>query len=145
MTTSPSLAAQAAEQLGRYPGTWHGRSGHQVTGEAVAQHLEAAAHLMRRENWDPQLYGPFSGRHLRDALDSVIEDGQGDGDTKDAARRVMEELLRLVMGAPYVYYGAWSEHASRTLREVLALCETAAAFARVHGPQQPATPPLSLR
>ncbi|GAA2964871.1 DUF6197 family protein [Kitasatospora cinereorecta] len=141
--TLSTLADQAAEQLSE-PDTWFGLSGHRVTGEAVAHHLEAAAHLMERENWDPQLYAPFTGHHLSDALASTAKDGQGDADTRFIARNVMETLLQVVMGAPYVDYEVWSEHSTRTLEEVVTLCRTAARIARHVGPEQPSTRNLPL-
>ncbi|MFF3127741.1 hypothetical protein ACFVRD_36855 [Streptomyces sp. NPDC057908] len=142
--TLVTLTDQAAQQLA-HPDTWFGLSGHRVTGEAVAHHLESAARLMERENWDPQLYAPFTGHHLQDALNSTAKDGAGDADTRWVARKVMETLLRLVMGAPYVDYEVWSEHSSRTLEEVVLLCRTAAEIARRVGPEQPGSPRLSLR
>ncbi|MFF3958786.1 hypothetical protein ACFYY1_37120 [Streptomyces sp. NPDC001890] len=142
--TLATLTDQAEQQLAR-PKNWFGLSGHRVTGEAVAHHLDAAARLMERENWDPQLYAPFTGHHLRDALHSTAEDGAGDADTRYVARTVMETLLRLALGAPYVDYTAWSEHSSRTLEEVVLLCRTAARVARRVGPEQPGDLRLSLR
>ncbi|WUU86525.1 hypothetical protein OG790_34025 (plasmid) [Streptomyces cellulosae] len=141
--TLDTLASQAAAQLSE-PNTWFGLSGHRVTGEAVAHHLEAAAHLMERENWDPQLYAPFSGYHLSDVLASTAKDGQGDTDTRWIARKVLETLLQIVLGAPYVDYEIWSQHSTRTLDEVVTLCRTAARIARRVGPEQPGTPNLPL-
>ncbi|THA65379.1 hypothetical protein E6R60_33220 [Streptomyces sp. A0642] len=140
-STLTTLAEEAARQLAR-PEAWFGLSGHRLTGEDVAFHIEAAGRLMERETWDPQLYAPFSGHHLRDALDSTVNDGMGDADTRYVARTVLETLLRLVTGAPYVDYEVWSEHSSRTLEEVLTLCRTAARVARHIGPQKPITPNL---
>ena len=131
-----TLVAQVAEQLAQ-SSTWFGLSGHQVTGDALARHLEAAALLMERENGDPQLYAPSTGHHLRDALSSTAKDGQGDDDTRYVARTVMETVLRIVMGAPYVDFEVWSEHPSRTLGDVGRLCRTAAEIARQLGPEQP--------
>ncbi|MER6522608.1 hypothetical protein ABT246_37980 [Streptomyces sp. NPDC001553] len=113
---------------------WYGLSGLLVTGESVARHLTAAADLMERKGWDPQLYAPFSGHHLRDALTSTRDDGMGDADTQFMARAVLEAVLRLSTGAPYVDYEVWSEHPVRTLDDVLAACQTAAALALEHGP-----------
>ncbi|MEV6357911.1 DUF6197 family protein [Streptomyces hydrogenans] len=126
------------------PYTWYGPSGQRVTGEAVARHLEAAAQLMDRHNWDPQLYAPYSGHHLADALYETIQDGQGDADTRQVGRRVMETLLRHVMAAPFVDCDLWSQHSSRTLEEVLMLCRTAARIARHAGPQSSNTEPPAL-
>ncbi|MFC7872037.1 hypothetical protein ACFUS2_12925 [[Kitasatospora] papulosa] len=138
-STLTTLTEEAARQLAR-PGSWFGLSGHQVTGEDVAFHIQSAGRLMEREAWDPQLYAPCSGHHLRDALDSTVKDGMGNADTRYVARTVLETLLRLATGAPYVDYEVWSEHSSRTLDEVLTLCRTAARVARHIGPQQPTTP-----
>lgn len=112
------------------PRMWYGLSGHQVAGEDVARHVEAAAHLMEREQWDPQLYAPSSRHHIRDALDRTRRDGAGDTDTQYVARHIMELLLRLHTGAPYVDYEVWSEHRSRTLPEVLDLLRATAQAAR---------------
>ncbi len=142
-STLTTLADEVAQQLAR-PESWFGLSGHRLTGEAVAQHIEASGRLMERETWDPQLYAPFSGHHLRDALAHTAKDGMGDADTQYVARTVLETLLRLITGAPYVDYEVWSEHSSRTLDEVLTLCRTAAKAARHIGPQQPTTPNLPL-
>lgn len=139
-TLSP-LASQAVQQLAR-PNVWFGLSGHRVTGEAVAQHLEAAATLMERKNWNPQAYA--TGHHLWDAFRSTAEDGVGDRDTQQVARQVMQTLLRLVLRAPYVDCWLWSEHSSRTLEEVLMLCRTAAELARLADPAQPGTTHLRL-
>ncbi|MER5617591.1 hypothetical protein [Streptomyces sp. NPDC002215] len=136
MTTTPhevDLIERSASALAS-PRQWFGMSGHLVTGECVALHVEAAARLMERENWDPQMYAPFSGRHIRDALESARLDGAGDADTQYVARTVMEALLRTYTGAPYVDYEVWSEHSSRTLAEVLTLLRTTAEAARRHGP-----------
>lgn len=133
LTTNTSLADQAAQQL-RQQDVWYGLSGLLVTGESVAHHLTAAAGLMERKGWDPQLYAPFSGHHLRDALASTRDDGMGDADTQFVARTVLEAVLRLSTGASYVDYEVWSEHPVRTLDEVLAACRTAAALALQHGP-----------
>ncbi|MFJ3520467.1 MULTISPECIES: hypothetical protein [unclassified Streptomyces] len=58
----------------------------------------------------------------------------GDADTQFVARAVLEAVLRLSAGAPYVDFEVWSEHPVRTLDEVLAACRTAAALAHQHGP-----------
>ncbi|MEV7681465.1 hypothetical protein AB0O64_23370 [Streptomyces sp. NPDC088341] len=131
-TTIP--AEQVASDLAN-PRIWYGPSGAQVTGEAVANHLKAAARLMQQKNWDPQLYAPFSGHHLRDALISTKQDGLGDYDTQHVAGTVLETLLRHTTGAPFVSYEAWSEHATRTLDDVVRVCQAAASVAGEHGPR----------
>ncbi|WP_329564535.1 hypothetical protein OG711_39005 (plasmid) [Streptomyces uncialis] len=113
---------------------WFGSSGHLVTGDQAASHLEAAAALMERHNWDPQLYAPLTGHHIWDALHRTRLDGTGDEDTQSIARSLLEMLLRLLTGAPYVDYESWSEHPSRTLPDVLVLLRAAADLAREHGP-----------
>ncbi|HLL33354.1 MAG TPA: hypothetical protein VK545_05545 [Streptomyces sp.] len=130
------MNGQTFEELYQ-PHTWYGLSGARLTGEQVAQHLEAAARLMEREDWDPQKHAPFSGRHVWDALRSTAKDGMGDTDTQWVARKVMETLLRAHTGAPYVDYEVWSEHRDRTLTDVLALLRTAATIARETGPTAP--------
>lgn len=133
LVLSDTLVEQTRRQLLDLD-VWYGLSGLLVTGESVARHLAAAAGLMERKGWDPQLYAPFSGHHLRDALTSTRDDGMGDADTQFVARTVLEAVLRLSTGAPYVDYEVWSEHPVRTLDEVLTACWTAAALARQHGP-----------
>ncbi|MFJ1837988.1 hypothetical protein ACIOJ9_29465 [Streptomyces sp. NPDC088175] len=136
-TPTPTVPAEVADDLAD-PRLWFGPSGTQVTGEAVANHIKAAARLMQLKNWDPQLYAPFSGHHLRDALISTEQDGLGDYDTRHVATSVLETLLRRTTGAPYVDYEVWSEHATRTLNEIVRLCQAAASVAGEHGPR-PAT------
>ena len=115
------------------PDLWFGLSGHQVAGEEVARHVEAAGRLMERENWDPQAHAPFTGYHLRDALDRTRREGEGDTDSQHVARKVMELLLQVHTGAPFVDYEFWSHHRSRTLAEVLDLVRITAAAARRYG------------
>ncbi|PZT71446.1 DUF6197 family protein [Streptomyces sp. AC1-42T] len=137
MTAAPTTitpADQIAKDLAK-PHIWYGPSGTQVTGEAVANHIKAAARLMKQKNWDPQLYAPFSGYHLRDALISTEADGLGDYDTRTVARIVLETLLQHTTGAPRVDYEAWSEHSTRTLDEVVRVCQAAASVAGEHGPR----------
>ncbi|MET9016874.1 hypothetical protein ABZX74_39360 [Streptomyces olivaceoviridis] len=137
------MTRQSFEELYQ-PRTWYGLSGAQLTGEQVAEHLEAAADLMERENWDPRQHAPFSGRHLRDALHHTARQGKGDADTQWVARTVMETLLRAHTGAPYVDYEVWSEHRDRTLTDVLNLLRAAATVARETGPSAPPPPCLRL-
>ncbi|MFB7545148.1 hypothetical protein ACFC0N_35215 [Streptomyces zaomyceticus] len=136
-TPTTTVPEQVAGDLAN-PLIWYGSSGAQVTGEAVANHIKAAARLMQQKNWDPQLYAPFSGHHLRDALNSTKQDGLGDYDTQQVAGTVLETLLRHTTGAPFVDYEAWSEHATRTLDDVVRVCQAAASVAAEHGPR-PAT------
>lgn len=113
---------------------WHGRSGYPTTGEAAARHAEAAADLIKREDWDPQLYGRVSGRQVRDALIHTIDDGLGDEDTFHISEQLLEAVLRVSTGAEYVDYEIWSSHPRTTLADVLAALDAAAALARASGP-----------
>lgn len=133
ITSSPELTERAIRKL-TDPCSWFGLSGHRVTGEAVARHLEAAARLMERDGWDPQLYARFSGRHLYDALYSTRDDGLGDTDTQFIAGTVLETLIKSVTGAPYVDYEVWSQHPTRTLDQILNACQVASNLARQYGP-----------
>ncbi|MER7507049.1 hypothetical protein ABTX82_01670 [Streptomyces lavendulae] len=128
--TSYTSAAPQVETL-----DWFGLSGSLVTGEAVAQHLFAAADLMRRDGWDPQLYGLGSDRQIRDALRHTAMDGHGDADTSYVARQVMEAALRTATGARYVDYEVWAEKPQRTLEEILHLLKASASLARQCGPR----------
>jgi hypothetical protein len=130
------MISQTFEELYR-PQTWYGLSGARVTGEQLARHLEAAARLMERDDWDPQVQAPYSGRYLYDALRLTAEHGEGDADTMFVARKVMETLLRIHTGAPFVAYEAWSEHRDRTLHDVLTLLRAAATVARETAPAAP--------
>ncbi|MFE2164857.1 hypothetical protein ACFXB3_07255 [Streptomyces sp. NPDC059447] len=114
---------------------WSGLSGEPSTGEQVAAHLDAVAHLMRRDNWDPQLYGPASDRRLETAFRYTADDGHGDPDTRWAGRQIIEHLLRSRLGAQYVNAWSWSERPNRTLDDLLAVLAEAAAFARAYGPR----------
>ncbi|MET9467757.1 hypothetical protein ABZY44_23740 [Streptomyces sp. NPDC006544] len=114
---------------------WFGLSGPLVPGEAVAQHLFATAELMRRDGWNPQLYGLGSDRQIRDALRHTAMDGRGDADTSHIARQVMEAALRTATGAPYVDYEVWAEKPQRTLDEILHLLKASAFLARQCGPR----------
>ncbi|MFF4644951.1 hypothetical protein [Streptomyces sp. NPDC001389] len=113
---------------------WTGLSGEPSTSEQVAAHLDAVAQLMRRDNWDPQLYGPASDRRLETAFRHTADDGHGDPDTRYVGRSIIEHLLRIQLGARYVNAWSWSERPNRTLDDVLAVLASAAAFARDHGP-----------
>ncbi|MFY3807693.1 hypothetical protein, partial [Escherichia coli] len=77
-----TVVERALGRLANNPRLWYGLSGHQVAGEDVARHVEATAHVMELERWDPKLYAPFSGHHIRDALDLTRRDGAGDADTQ---------------------------------------------------------------
>lgn len=127
--------AAATAQLTDRSDFWIGLSGSLTTGEAVAAHLEAAATLMKAENWDPQLYGFGSCRQLRDALRHAVMDGHGDADTRYLARTCMELVLRIRTGAPYVDYEVWTERPYCTLADVLSLLATTAVIARQYGPR----------
>lgn len=114
---------------------WFGLSGEPSTGVQVATHLDAVAHLMRRSDWDPQVYGSMSGRQLVDAFRHTADDGHGTPDTRYIARKCAENLLCARLGAPYVDLWVWSEQTSRTLDDLLTLLGETAAFARTHGPR----------
>ncbi|WP_405531548.1 hypothetical protein OG592_27155 [Streptomyces avidinii] len=115
------------------PELWLGLSGEPSTGDQVATHLDAVAHLMRRDNWDPQWYGPTSDRRLEDAFLYTAYDGHGTPDTRYVGRQVMEHLLRTRLNAPYVDVWVWSEQPARTLDDLLGVLAEAASFARAHG------------
>lgn len=129
------LTDPAARRLAR-PEAWYGPSGMKVTGDAVAAHIQAAASLMARENWDPQFYASGSGRNLYYALLHTSDDGLGDGDTHRVAETVLGAVLESATGAPFVDYETWSHHATRTLDDILHTCQAAAAVAHEYGPGQ---------
>ncbi|MFL4496524.1 hypothetical protein ACJ6WD_35580 [Streptomyces sp. VTCC 41912] len=122
--------------LASQPTFWWGPSGGRVTGEEVAAHLEAAADLMEQRGWDPQLYAPWSGYNLPDALRETIHDGLGSDDTRFTALRLMETLLGVYTGSPSIVFpDVWSMHSRRTLDEVLEMLRTTADLARLVGPR----------
>lgn len=127
------VLAAARKEL-RDPWMWAAPSGEPVSGEQVAQHLEAAADLMEDQNWDPQVYRPEARRSLRSAVLATTLDGRGDDDTVFIVRNVLQALLKARMNALTVDYGAWAEHGNRTLAEVTATARTAARLARETGP-----------
>jgi hypothetical protein len=131
--TRKNIDIEQVTRLLTDPDLWFGLSGHRVAGEDVARHVEAAGRLMERENWDPQAHAPFTGHHLRDALDRIRREGGGDTDTQYVARKVMELLLETHTGAPFVDYEFWSHHRSRTLAEVLDLVQVTAEVSRRYG------------
>lgn len=116
---------------------WFGLSGEPVSGEGVARHLEAAADLMARQgwNWDPQLYRPFSGHAISDALRTAAMDSRGDEDTRYVAQDLLELLLRTRTGAPVADADAWGERPERALNEITDALAEAARLARRLGPQ----------
>lgn len=155
-----AAAAQIAAAEARF---WQGPSGELATGEQVARHLDATLSILSERGWvrvdgdqDPELpvvdestssKGLLLGllRWVRDmARDSGpltlliakgrAQDAVGDQDTRLVAGRVMDTLLRARTGALYVSHDAWAEKQGRTFDEVRDLLETAAAFARTHGP-----------
>ncbi|MEW1723864.1 hypothetical protein [Streptomyces sp. NPDC093109] len=128
-----ALPHQTVHRLAQ-PETWYGLSGAKVTGDAVAAHLRAAAALMKRESWDPQLCTPGSLRTLYYALVHTSDDGLGDSDSRYVAEILLEAVLTAASGAPYVDYEAWTNHSARTLDDILRACQAAAAVAHAYGP-----------
>ena len=133
MSTFEFAARVAASRIDSR--TWFALSGERVTGEAVAAHLVDAARLMRRDNWDPQHYGPGSCRQLVDALREVRLDALHDEDTQTVGVDLMEQILAAHQQAPFVDLDVWQDKAARTLPEVLELLAAAAKFARTYGPR----------
>lgn len=133
MSTFAFAARAAAARIDSR--TWFALSGERVAGEAIAAHLSATSQLMRDRNWDPQVYGPGSGRQLVDALRQVRLDALYDEDTQAVAVDLMEQILAAHQGAPFVDLDVWQEKASRTLPDVLDLLASAARFARTYGPR----------
>jgi hypothetical protein len=162
-TFTEADTAAAAQIAASEPRFWQGPSGELATGEQVARHLDATLTILSGRGWarvhgdqDPEppavdesmstktlLHNLF--RWVRDmATDSGpltlliakgrAQDSVGDQDTRSVAGRVMETLLRARTGALYVSHDAWAEKQGRTWGEVRDLLETAAAFARTHGP-----------
>lgn len=135
--TGPALVDAAMDLIEKGDATapqWSGESGYRVTGEMVAGHLESAADLMERENWDPQLYNASAGRDIWDALHTTGMDGRGDNDTRLIAGDLMDLVLHTATGVPRVDYMRWGQHPHTTLPQVLRLLRLTAAVARATGP-----------
>ncbi|WP_405888835.1 hypothetical protein OG762_36775 [Streptomyces sp. NBC_01136] len=155
-----AAAVQIAVAEARF---WQGPSGELATGEQVARHLDATLTVLSGRGWarvhgDPDPEPPVVDeamstkglllcllRWVRDmARDSGpltlmiammrAQDAAGDSDTSSVGGRVMDALLRARTGALYVSHTAWAEKQGRTFDEVRDVLETAAAFARTHGP-----------
>ncbi|MFF9482996.1 hypothetical protein [Streptomyces sp. NPDC014733] len=127
--------ADLGKVLGLLTFSWYGGSGAEVTGDAVARHVEAAAALMESRGWDPQFYDINTGHGVTDALQATLLDGHGTRDTKYVAVTVMERLLAALLEAPVVLLNEWTFHGQRTLPDVLKLLKSAAAYARAFGPR----------
>lgn len=155
-----AAAAKIAAAEGRF---WQGPSGELATGEQVARHLDATLAILSDRGWarvdgdqDPELPAVDEAMSTKALLQSLFrwvrdmardsgpltlliakgraQDAVGDQDTRLVAGRVMDTLLRARSGALYVSSDAWAGKQGRTFDEVRDLLETAAAFARTHGP-----------
>jgi hypothetical protein len=162
-TFTEADTAAAVQIAAAEPRLWPGPSGELATGEQVARHLDATLAILSGRGWvrvdgdqDPELpavdeststKGLLLGflRWVRDmATDSGpltlsialgrAQDAAGDRDTWSVAGQVMGVLLRARTGALYASHTAWAEKQGRSFDEVRDLLETAAAFARTHGP-----------
>jgi hypothetical protein len=162
-TFTESDTAAAAQIAAADPRFWQGPSGEPATGEQIGRHLDATLAILSERGWarvhgdpDPEPPGVDESmsskglllgllRWVRDmARDSGpltlsiatmrAQDAAGDQDTGSVADRVMDALLRARTGALYVSHTAWAGKQGRNWDEVRDLLETAAAFARTHGP-----------
>jgi len=148
--TRPTAEDVAAEMH------WRGLSGEIVTGADAAHHLESVLALLDKRGWtrtsaEPELdesaglrdvikslvrflYGPVRGPLTVDEAMLLVPAEDGDDDSRLAAKRCMESVLRMRTGATHADPGSWSERRGRTFEEVRGLLAEAAAFAREYGP-----------
>lgn len=154
---------ETAKQLADDPGFWTGYSGEQATGVQTARHLDATLALLTTRGWSrnsndsdpevPRVNESMSTKTMLQSLFRWLRDmdadsgpltlltallraqrTDGDSDTHVVAGRVMNMLLRARTGASTASYLSWEDKQGRTFAEVRDLLETAAAFARTHGP-----------
>jgi hypothetical protein len=162
-TFTDADTAAAVQIAAAEPRFWNGPSGEPATGEQIARHVDAVLAILSERGWarvhgdpDPEPPGVDESMSskglllgfLRWVLDMArdsgpltlaiamlrVQDAVGDQDTYSAAGRVMDALLRARTGALYVSHTAWAGKQGRTFDEVRDLLETAAVFARTHGP-----------
>ena len=116
---------------------WTGMSGATLTGSEIAAHITAAVARLAAEGWDP--HDLRTSRCVRMALAYTSPGGMADVDTRVAANRLLDLLVHVrAGGAPGSGIGAfsaWEGRPGRTWTEVRELLETAAQFAREHGPR----------
>lgn len=106
---------------------WIGPSGETVTGQQTANHLDAAAAILKAD-----IDAEYT---LDQALCQVVVDGGGDLDSLRLAKTVLNLVLRERTGARYADADTWAARRGRAADEVLNLLDEAARFARLHGPQ----------
>lgn len=75
-----------------------------------------------------------SRRTLAAALRQVGTGDHGDGDTREAASRVLTLLVRAHTGHAQAVASSWAERQHRTFADVTALLTAGIAFARTYGP-----------
>ncbi|MFB6507509.1 MULTISPECIES: hypothetical protein [unclassified Streptomyces] len=110
-----------------------GSSGVPITGEAIAAQAETTLAVLRRIGWNPS---DTACRSIRDAMVlATREDETGllSEDTRYVVHDILNDLIRAMTGAPYANYELWDMHPHRTVDEVYALLDAAAAFARTYG------------
>jgi hypothetical protein len=160
-TFTESDTASAAQIAAADPRFWQGPSGEPATGEQIGRHLDATLAILSGCGWvridgDPEAPAVDESMstkglllaHLRWVRDMARDSGPltlqiavwrakdtaGDRDTWSVAGHVMAALLRARTGAVYASHVAWAEKQGRSWGEVRDLLETAAVFARTHGP-----------
>lgn len=84
--------------------------------------------------WLRQQTQPGRVTEVWHALLAVAETPDGDGDTYSVSDRCVDLVLRARLGVRHVDLQPWECRRGRTWDEVVDLVETAAAFAREHGP-----------
>ncbi|MFI6415353.1 hypothetical protein [Streptomyces sp. NPDC050585] len=78
-------------------------------------------------------------RTLPTALRHVADSDHGDGDTCEAASRVLNLLVRAHTGHAHALASSWAERQHRTAADITALLTAGITFARTYGPGATAT------
>lgn len=110
--------------------TWTGVSGLTLTGQEVADHLDAARQRLAEKGWSPR-----EGRRVFGALYETSRGGPEDRDTRTAAAQLLDLILAARAGVQDADHQAWESRVERTWPEVSDLLSDAVQFAREHGPQ----------
>ncbi|MGP4114687.1 DUF6197 family protein [Streptomyces sp. 4N509B] len=127
--TSPDSWRQTVARRADAWRLWTGHSGEVLSGQEVADHLvRARKHIVSR-GWNPN-----TGLGIYSAL-AATSPNTNDIDTRHAASRLLDLILQARTGVEHADYEAWAARESQTISDVLTLLDTAAGFAREHGPR----------
>ncbi|MYU20798.1 hypothetical protein [Streptomyces sp. SID8352] len=157
--TTDAVTRAATETTGRRPDFWIGYSGETISGQEVADFLNATRTVLEKTGWtrsytdsDPDLPEPDESmtlkamiltlwRYARQALSQqgplTLNFGMHQVDNSDAHRvadRVLDSLVAAHTGTPTAQATAWAGRTTRTWDEVRNLLTAGADLARAHGP-----------